>query len=101
MKFSFDSLQICCNDFTPAADPIETHANVALLPTSCGLIKGDSIVDGTVAGIYEFPWMALIAHRSGDVQLQCYTNIMYFPIREDYQFGCIFLFYTRTRAFIN
>ncbi|XP_041969282.1 phenoloxidase-activating factor 3-like [Aricia agestis] len=50
---------------TAARVPIESHPNVRLLPDAdCGDIDGKRVVGGTIAGLYEFPWMALIATRT-------------------------------------
>lgn len=46
------------------ADAIETHPNIKLLPEKCGKINGDRIIGGKIADLYEFPWMALISHRT-------------------------------------
>lgn len=75
---SFYLLQVCCNNFAAAKDAIENHKNVALLPTSCGEIDGDRIIGGTVASLYEYPWMALIVHKIGTSKRtnKTYTKII-------------------------
>ncbi|CAH0728254.1 unnamed protein product, partial [Brenthis ino] len=80
--------KVCCSDFTTdnaydnrwansdddLKDAIASHPNLSLLPKSCGGIDGNRIVGGKIANIYEFPWMALISHRtresSGNDNLQ-------------------------------
>lgn len=45
---------------------VTNHPNLRLLDhTNCGIINMDKIVGGSVAGIQEFPWMALLAYRTG------------------------------------
>lgn len=69
---------MCCSEFTTdnaygnrwadaddnSEDAIASHPNLSLLPESCGGIDGSRIVGGKIANIYEFPWMALISHRT-------------------------------------
>lgn len=68
-------LQVYCSQFRTTddrsaftnespADAIETHPNIKLLPEKCGKINGDRIIGGKIADLYEFPWMALISHRT-------------------------------------
>ncbi|CAH0728250.1 unnamed protein product, partial [Brenthis ino] len=71
------SIKICCSDFAEnlisrqneAGDTevdIDNHSNIGLLPENCGKQFDDRIIGGIVSGIYEFPWMALIAHVNID-----------------------------------
>ncbi|XP_041972936.1 CLIP domain-containing serine protease 2-like [Aricia agestis] len=43
------------------ADP-EVHPNAGLLPDACGEIAERRLAEGPAAGLYEFPWMALISY---------------------------------------
>ncbi|CAG4986335.1 unnamed protein product [Colias eurytheme] len=66
--------QVCCSDFgtmenlivKSGIEPQDTQNKTidkkSLLSESCGDINGDRIVGGSVAGLYEFPWMALLAY---------------------------------------
>ncbi|CAH0728253.1 unnamed protein product, partial [Brenthis ino] len=67
------SIMICCSDFAlnitvryyetvETENDIDNHSNIGLLPENCGKHFGDRIIGGKIAGIYEFPWMALISH---------------------------------------
>ncbi|XP_050354197.1 melanization protease 1-like [Nymphalis io] len=79
--------KVCCSDYTltddrsgvpesmTLKDSIEEHANLPLLPEECGKIYGERIIGGTVASLYEFPWMALIAHKT---RLRSVNNDLYF-----------------------
>ncbi|KPI92442.1 Serine protease easter [Papilio xuthus] len=78
----FDGIQkVCCSDFVTSRfnennevanktqtseDEIENHRNIRLLPTECGDMDGNRIVGGISAGLYEFPWLALISYRDSD-----------------------------------
>ncbi|XP_014372101.2 CLIP domain-containing serine protease 2 [Papilio machaon] len=78
----FESVhKVCCSDFLPSrfdgnyaiennaltsGDEIENHRNIRLLPTECGDVDGNRIIGGTSAGLYEFPWLALISYRVED-----------------------------------
>lgn len=46
-----------------SGDEIENHRNIRLLPTECGDVDGNKIIGGTTAGLFEFPWMALISYK--------------------------------------
>ncbi|XP_026489627.1 CLIP domain-containing serine protease HP8 [Vanessa tameamea] len=66
----------------PGADSLETHPNINLLPTKCGQIDGDRIFGGVIANLWEFPWMALISHRTraapgkDNLQFKCGGSII-------------------------
>nr|NP_001298413.1 serine protease easter-like precursor [Papilio polytes]BAM20645.1 melanization protease 1 [Papilio polytes] len=77
----FDGIQkVCCSDFfssrslieevetyvQSSGDGIENHRNIGLLPTECGDIDCGRIVGGVTAGLYEFPWLALISYRDAE-----------------------------------
>ncbi|XP_045502377.1 melanization protease 1-like [Colias croceus] len=69
-----EKYQVCCSDFgtmenlivKSGIEPQDTQNKIidkkSLLPESCGDINGDRIVGGSVAGLYEFPWMALLSY---------------------------------------
>ncbi|KPI92441.1 Serine protease easter [Papilio xuthus] len=74
--------KVCCSDFVTSGfnenkevedetqtseDEIENHRNIRLLPTECGDLDGNRIVEGTSAGLYEFPWLALISYSDSSV----------------------------------
>jgi hypothetical protein len=63
--------KVCCPDggeVTPSEDDIRSHHNFQLLPTECGPIAhGTRITDGIAASPGEFPWMALVAYKTGTV----------------------------------
>ncbi|KPJ18878.1 Serine protease easter [Papilio machaon] len=82
----FEGVQkVCCSDlFTSPSlnvenesknntqiygDEIENHRNIRLLPSECGDVDGNRIVGGTSAGLYEFPWLALISYRENERKL--------------------------------
>jgi hypothetical protein len=49
---------------TPA--DVTGHRNLHLLPVECGYYDGTSrIIGGQNTSIFEFPWMVLLAYRSG------------------------------------
>ncbi|XP_045502375.1 CLIP domain-containing serine protease 2-like [Colias croceus] len=70
----FDEVhKICCSDFmtgVPASlsdrsgSDVDNAEKLKLLPEECGDIQGSRIVGGTVASLYEFPWMALISYNT-------------------------------------
>ncbi|XP_045775546.1 CLIP domain-containing serine protease 14D-like isoform X1 [Maniola jurtina] len=89
--------KVCCSDFQmsvttsmrPAPiphilDPIESHPNVGLLPTSCG--SGYNRIEnfycrisrGAVSQLYELPWMTLIQYnyRNAGVFTRCAGSII-------------------------
>ncbi|XP_073950645.1 phenoloxidase-activating factor 3-like [Choristoneura fumiferana] len=64
---------VCCNSLsTPEAttsrvevvESVEGHPNLSLLPNNCGILDGNKIVGGRVAGLYEYPWMVLLSYRT-------------------------------------
>ncbi|KAG7298208.1 hypothetical protein JYU34_019014 [Plutella xylostella] len=61
--------KVCCSALQAKLD---SHPNLSLLPENCGFIDGDRLIGGMKAGLYQFPWMALISHstRSG-LKFQC------------------------------
>ena len=84
---------MCCSDFKEYdnrwADPgiesnddnlnneIKMHENLNLLTESCGNIDGNRIVGGRIANLHEFPWMALISHKtraSSGGHIRIYNN---------------------------
>ncbi|XP_046971427.1 CLIP domain-containing serine protease 14D-like [Vanessa cardui] len=84
--------KVCCSDYISTDDPSvpgligqidskERHAN-ALLPEECGRIDGQRIIGGSIANLYEFPWMALISHRTrsrsayNDLYFKCGGSII-------------------------
>ncbi|XP_013139211.1 PREDICTED: serine protease easter-like [Papilio polytes] len=80
----FDVIQkVCCSDLLPtrlmneknaqtSGDEIENHRNIRLLPTECGDVDGNKIIGGTTAGLFEFPWMALISYNyNGILMFKC------------------------------
>lgn len=75
-----DSL-VCCTstpievDIPPPPPDVTQHPNVHLLPSECGYIDvGDKIRNGEDAGLFEFPWMALLSYNN--------------TIEEETQFAC-------------
>ncbi|KAI8425267.1 hypothetical protein MSG28_007055 [Choristoneura fumiferana] len=45
-------------------ESVEGHPNLSLLPNNCGILDGNKIVGGRVAGLYEYPWMVLLSYRT-------------------------------------
>ncbi|XP_045775547.1 CLIP domain-containing serine protease 2-like isoform X2 [Maniola jurtina] len=82
--------KVCCSDFdtnaTPTSipwtvsrmgDPIESHSNIGLLPTSCGDIDGSRIIFGVIPKLYELPWMTLIGyHTTAGVDFRCAGSVI-------------------------
>ncbi|XP_045537795.1 melanization protease 1 [Papilio machaon] len=87
--------KVCCSDFftsrslndeneskintQTSGDEIENHRNIRLLPTECGDVDGNRIVGGTSAGLYEFPWLALISYILEDgrtLQFKCGGSVI-------------------------
>ncbi|XP_038206875.1 CLIP domain-containing serine protease 14D-like [Zerene cesonia] len=68
-------VKVCCSDFASGIIDDrrgllanqnmtqDVNPKIKLLPTSCGDIDGSRIINGDVAGLYEFPWMALISYK--------------------------------------
>ncbi|XP_058796722.1 melanization protease 1-like [Phymastichus coffea] len=44
---------------------VRNHPNLRLLEAHCGIINKPKIIGGTVTGINEFPWMALLSYDVG------------------------------------
>ncbi|XP_026480263.1 melanization protease 1-like [Ctenocephalides felis] len=75
--------KVCCPSQTQTSSELNTdseipdvssHPNLRLLPHRiCGASLEDRIVRGNKTGLFEFPWMALLAYRSrsGDVSFRC------------------------------
>ncbi|XP_045502842.1 serine protease grass-like [Colias croceus] len=72
--------KVCCSHFTLSGiddrsgmsgsqnEKQVDNPQLKLLPASCGDIDGTRIIRGDVAGLYEFPWMALISYKRRDGQ---------------------------------
>ncbi|CAH2242386.1 melanization protease 1-like [Pararge aegeria] len=91
-KHAKNETKVCCSDFpvletgyraggfvrkTPEVDPIETHPNIALLPSECGDSDRARIINGNIAQLYEFPWMTLIAYNTSiGIQFHCAGSII-------------------------
>nr|NP_001299393.1 serine protease easter-like [Papilio xuthus]BAM19488.1 melanization protease 1 [Papilio xuthus] len=85
--------KVCCSDFVTSGfhenkevedetqtseDEIENHRNIRLLPTECGDLDGNRIVEGTSAGLYEFPWLALISYsdKNETIKFKCGGSVI-------------------------
>ncbi|CAH0728251.1 unnamed protein product, partial [Brenthis ino] len=93
------AIKICCSDFAVPgtikifsrlpelpiiddtdydANNIDNHTNTKLLPDICGQKFDYRIIGGNEAGIFEFPWMALIYHKdnNGQALLDCGGSVI-------------------------
>ncbi|XP_038206940.1 CLIP domain-containing serine protease 14D-like isoform X2 [Zerene cesonia] len=74
------SRPVCCSDFKSIKSESRIGAvqdKTSLLPESCGDIDGYRIVGGNVAGLYEFPWMALISYNdTTGIDFKCSGSII-------------------------
>ncbi|XP_038206656.1 venom protease-like [Zerene cesonia] len=83
--------KVCCSDFstkniqnksTMGAQDTEPALNkindkTSLLPETCGEMDDYRIVGGNIAGLYEFPWMTLIAYKkTTGIDFQCSGSII-------------------------
>lgn len=77
--------RICCpsepvdrdgKELTPPPPPdVSNHENRKLLPEECGVIdSGSKIRGGTNADLREFPWMAILAYKTGIVLLLLFPS---------------------------
>ncbi|XP_013170762.1 PREDICTED: serine protease easter-like isoform X1 [Papilio xuthus] len=62
-------MEFMINMRTPDYDPnekfeIEKHPNINLLSVECGDTDGSKIVGGNRTTLYEFPWLAIIMHKT-------------------------------------
>ncbi|XP_012231040.1 CLIP domain-containing serine protease HP8-like [Linepithema humile] len=50
---------------TPSPPDVMNHPNLRLLDSGCGPITQPRVFGGNKTGVFEFPWMALIAYDTG------------------------------------
>ncbi|XP_077300204.1 CLIP domain-containing serine protease HP8-like isoform X2 [Arctopsyche grandis] len=43
---------------------VTRHPNLSMLPTNCGPLEDDRILGGNKTGVFDFPWMALLAYNT-------------------------------------
>ncbi|XP_038207050.1 CLIP domain-containing serine protease 2-like [Zerene cesonia] len=77
---------VCCSDFSNGIQAslsdrsgaaLDNTEKLKLLPEVCGDIEGNRIVGGSVANLYEFPWMALISYNTRfGLQFKCSGSII-------------------------
>lgn len=64
-------IKVCCPSVPILATPpqptdVSQHKNLKLLPEDCGYLNIDEkIVGGNKTGLFEFPWMVLLAYKAG------------------------------------